>query len=107
MKAPSYTFINNINIPTPTSYLLSNNKENFVYDNDDPQQSTTDCTFSDKDTHLSNNSSFIDDDHRSFTTVDSNSTFDNDDPSNSSPRSTYSSIDDDKDNHSYESKEFQ
>ena len=98
MRAPTYTFVNNFNIPTHTTDAY--NDKNALFDNDDPTPS-----FINKD-----HCSLTDDDHRSFATVDrnshhhtspdndnDNSSFDNNNSSSSSP---YSSIDDDEDNHS-------
>ena len=102
MKAPTYTFINNINIPTPTSYPSSHDKtENAVFDDDDPTHSVDTPSTTDERS-FSNNSyhQYASDDN------DDNYTFDDDDPSTSSPRSS-SSADAYDDNRSYGSTKFQ
>ena len=101
MKAPTYTFINNINIPTPSSHPSSHDKiENAVFDDDDPTHyidtpSTDKRSFSDND-NISYHQYASDDN-------DDDYTFNDDDPSASSLRSS-SSIE--NDNHSYESEEL-
>ena len=106
MKAPTYTFINHINIPTPSSHPSSHDKiSNAVFDDDDPTNTVVTSSTNGDDRSVS-----IEDDNTSYhqspsEDKDENSTFEDDDPS-TGPRSYSSSSIEYNDNNSYESEEL-